>query len=125
MQQTIFLDRQPRTAGGPFVTPARRDAMATAEALLVLADGSVWHGSTVPTTAAVEGEIRIVGDVVLVGAAGRLDVRAPASLRAHLAGLRPNALSSRIRGCLTASGATTPIHAKVALAVARGEIGRP
>jgi hypothetical protein len=40
------LDRQAPQAGGLFVVSGTYTAPDTAEALLVLADGSVWRGST-------------------------------------------------------------------------------
>jgi hypothetical protein len=118
-------DRQASEAGGFVVDSSYHAARGTAEALLVLADGSVWHGRSALTSAAVAGEVRVVGDVAQVGAEGRLSGLRTASFQAHLASARSAGRGIGIRGCLTAAGATTPLHAKVALAVVRGEIGRP
>lgn len=118
------LDRQASKAGGFVVDSSPHAARGSAEALLVLADGSIWQGWTTRTSPAVAGEVRVVGDVALVGTEGRLSGLCTASFQAHLASAR-SAGRGVGRGCLTAAGATTPLHAKVALAVVRGEIGRP
>jgi hypothetical protein len=119
------LDRQASEAGGFLVDPSVPAARDAAEALLVLTDGSVWHGWSARTSPAVAGEVRVVGEVALVGAEGRLSGLHSASFQAHLASARSAGQGVGVRGCLTAAGATTPLHAKVALAVVRGEIGRP
>lgn len=123
--QARELDRQASEAGGFLVDPSSPAAGGSAEALLVLADGSVWHGWSARTSRAVAGEVRVIGDVALVGTEGRLSGLRGASFEAHLARAGSAAAGVGIRGCLTAAGATTPHHAKVALAVVRGEIGRP
>jgi hypothetical protein len=118
-------DRRASEAGGFVVDSGSDPARGTAEALVVLADGSVWRGWTTRTSPAAAGEVRVVGDVALVGAEGRLSGLVKASFQAHLASARSADRGIGIRGCLTAAGATSPLHAKVALAVVRGEIGRP
>ncbi len=118
-------DRLAPSAGGLVVdsgSPAVRDVT---EALLVCADGSTWRGWRACSSAAAAGEVRLVGDEALVGEDGRLSGIDPASLGAHLASARAAGHAAGVRGCVTAAGATTPLHAQVALAVARGEIGRP
>jgi hypothetical protein len=123
--QARELDRQASEAGGFLVDPSSSMAGGSAEALLVLADGSVWHGWSARTSRAVTGEVSVVGDVALVGPEGRLSGLPGALFQAHLASAGSAGPGVGIRGCLTAAGATTPHHAKVALAVVRGEIGRP
>jgi hypothetical protein len=123
--QVRELDRQASEAGGLLVDPSSAVGGAKAEALLVLADGSVWHGWSARTSRAVAGEVSVVGDVALVGAEGRLSGLRGAAFEAHVASAGSAGPGIGIRGCLTAAGATTPHHAKVALAVVRGEIGRP
>jgi hypothetical protein len=123
--QASELDRQAAEAGGFLVGPSSHAAQGAAEALLVLADGSVWRGWSDTTSPAVAGEVRVVGEVALVGAEGRLSGLHSASFQAHLASARSAGQGVGVRGYLTAAGAATPLHAKVALAVVRGEIGRP
>jgi hypothetical protein len=67
----------------------------------------------------------VVGDVALVGVDGLLLGPSAATLQAHLSHAGSVGRGAGMRGFLTAPGATTPLHAKVALAVLRGEIGRP
>ena len=93
-------DRQAEPAGGFLVHP--ETVRKHQEALLVLSDGSVWKGRS----------------DLLSG----LDLT---SLKSHLSSLPAAGEGATLRGCITAAGATTPLHAAVALAVAQGEIGRP
>jgi hypothetical protein len=120
---SVFIpDRQAEPAGG-FLVPSevgRRDL----EALLVLSDGSVWRGRSVGSTAAASGNVRLVGSLAAVGEAGLLAGLDLNSFRNHLRG-QDSGQGATVRGFITAIGATFPLHAAVALAVARGEIGRP
>ena len=115
-------DRQATLAGGLLVSdrPSRTDR----EALLVLEDGSTWHGRSLGDAGAVAGEVRVVGQFAIVGEAGLLSLLDAESLARHVADRLPGRGGAALRGCITAAGATYPIHAAVALAVARGEIGR-
>lgn len=118
------LDRQAGKAGGLLVPAAARPA-GDCEALLVLADGSVWRGRTTTSSLGAVGEIAIVGETALIGAdAVAFDAEGPL-LRDHLAKTHALGRGGKVRGYLMAAGAWTPIHALVACAVARGEIGRP
>jgi AMMECR1 domain-containing protein len=58
-----------------------------------------------------------------VGESTLLDPRNSVLLERHLRAAA--SAGSQLRGCITAVGATTPLHAAVALAIARGEIGWP
>lgn len=118
------LDRQASPAGGFLVDPSGQVPRGRAESLLILADGSIWRGWSAGSSAAVAGEVRLIGDIALVGDQGRLTGACWAPLLAHLVDARTEGRTG-IRGCMTASGATSPLHATVGLAVARGEIGRP
>lgn len=118
------LYRQAPPAGGFFVGPSAKAPRGTAEALLILADGSIWRGWSARNTGAVAGDVTLVGDTALVGDEARLTGPGWASLLAHLIDARVQGQRD-IRGCMTAPGATSPLHATVGLAVARGEIGRP
>jgi hypothetical protein len=119
------LDRQAPQAGGFPVSGTDPTEPVTAEALLVLADGSVWPGLTAGCASSATGEVSAVGDVALVGDEGMFSGLCTASLRSHLDSARSAGRGAAVRGFLTGPGATTPIHAQVALAVLRGEIGRP
>jgi hypothetical protein len=123
--QARELDRQAPEAGGFLVDPSSPVTEGRAEALLVLADGSVWHGWSARASRSAAGQVRVIGNMALVGAEGRLSGIHSESFLAHLASADPAGEGLGVRGCLTAAGATTPHHAKVALAVVRGEIGRP
>ena len=122
---TDVTDRRASMAGG-FFLPDAGEPEADRATILALADGSVWRGWSMGPARAVSGHVRIAGDLVLVegdvvGAVRGLDV---AALERHIAatalGQGPGTMA-----CLTAPGAILPIHAEVAKAVARGEIGRP
>ena len=120
---SVFMsDRQAQPAGGFLVHP---DAVqGNQEALLVLSDGSVWRGRNVGGTAAASGDVRLVGSLAAVGEAGLLAGLDLDSFQEHLRS-RDSGRGTPLRGFITATGATFPLHAAVALAVARGEIGRP
>ncbi len=118
-------DRQAAVAGGVFMSDAREPG-ADRGAILALADGSVWRGWSLGPARALTGQVEIKGDVVLVqgdvvAVVRGIDVQA---LERHLgetaAGQGPGTMA-----CLTAPGAVLPIHAAVAQAIVRGEIGRP
>jgi hypothetical protein len=122
---TDSIDRQAAVAGGLVVSDVQEPGEDQG-ALLALEDGSVWRGSSVGPSRAVTGRVEIRGDAVLVqgdvaAVVRGIDVRA---LKRHLgetaAGQGPGTMA-----CLTAPGAVLPIHAAVAQAIARGEIGRP
>jgi hypothetical protein len=95
-------------------------------ALLALADGSVWSVRRVPSAAAATGAVRVVGATVLIGDSEVASLSVP---DARLVALHLDQPSQRrfggTHGCVSAAGTTTPVHRAVALAVARGEIGRP
>jgi hypothetical protein len=120
------LDRRAPNAGGPVVsgTPS---AAGGVEALLALADGSVWSVRRTALAAAVTGSVRVVGARVLVGGSevASLSDREAARVAQHLWETADPDVDDGPRGCVSAAGATTPVHRAVALAVARGEIGRP
>jgi hypothetical protein len=128
---TESIDHQtavPRVAGGLFAPESDRDGdlEADREAILALADGSVWRGWSVGPARAVTGSVEIAGDLVLVhgdvlGAVRGVDL---AALERHLVDVAPGQGPGTM-ACLTAPGAILPIHAEVAKAIARGEIGRP
>lgn len=117
-------DRPPRPAGG-FVVPAP-DSLAAdpagREALLVLSDGSVWCGLRIGAGAAAVGEVSWRAGFAAVGES-ILNPRDSGLLERHLRAAA--SAGSQLHGCITAVGATTPLHAAVALALARGEIGWP
>lgn len=115
-------DRQAEADGGFFVRP--ENARGTDEALLVLSDGSVWKGRSVGSAAVTTGDVRLVGALAAVGETGLLSGLDVNSFRRHLSG-QDSGEGTTVRGCIAATGATFPLHAAVALAVARGEIGRP
>jgi len=114
----VTRDRRAEPAGGfpfyPVVGP--RDQ----EALLVLSDGTVWRGRSVGSATTARGAVRVVGALAAVGEEGLLAGLDVSAFKKHLQGQ-----DATVRGCITATGATYPLHAAVALAVARGEIGRP
>jgi hypothetical protein len=128
---TESIDRQtaaPPVAGGLFAPEPDGDAYPEADrqAILALADGSVWRGWSVGPARAVTGSVEIAGDLVLVhgdvvGAVRGVDL---AALERHLVEVAPGQGPGTM-ACLTAPGAILPIHAEVAKAIARGEIGRP
>lgn len=95
-------------------------------ALLALADGSVWSVRRAPSAAAATGSVRVVGSKVLIGDS---EVASLADPDAKLVALHLDQPSQGrlggLRGCVSAAGTTTPVHRAVALALARGEIGRP
>lgn len=118
------VDRR-RPASGVRAAPGSRTDGGSDQVLLALADGTVWDASNPRSTAAVAGPVRLLHGLVVVGGDAVATV-CPAdfvSLVRHLQAA-PDA-PNEIRGCVTARGATTPLHAAVALAVARGEIGGP
>jgi hypothetical protein len=123
-------DRPATLAGGPFVfgrsAAAPLQPGAENAAILALADGSVWRGWSVGPARAVSGSVQVSGELVLVegdvvGVLRGIDVDA---LQEHLAATMPGQGPGAM-AYLTAPGAVLPIHAEVARAVARGEIGRP
>jgi hypothetical protein len=124
---TESIDRQTAVApvaGGLFAPESVGEA--DREAILALADGSVWRGWSVGPARAVTGSVEIAGDLVLVhgdvvGALRGVDL---AALERHLVNVTPGQGPGTM-ACLTAPGAILPIHAEVAKAIARGEIGRP
>lgn len=119
-------DRRALEDGG-LVVSASPIADGGVEALLALADGSVWSVSRPDAAAAATGPVRIVGGRVLVADAEVASLSDPEAARVadHLS--QSSAPGDRVgpHGCVSAAGATTPVHRAVALAVARGEIGRP
>jgi hypothetical protein len=131
---TDVTDRQAAVAGGlPAPGSAESEALVpdrqvtgAVQAVLALADGSVWRGWSVGPARAITGRVRVAGDLVLVegDAVGILRGVDVAGLDGHLsetaAGQGPGAM-----GYLAAPGAILPIHVEVARAIARGEIGRP
>lgn len=122
---TDSTDRWADVAGGLFA-PDADEPDADRAAILALADGSVWRGSSVGPARAVTGRVRIAGDLVLVegdvvAAVRGVDVEA---LGQHLTDTAPGQGPGTM-ACLTAPGAVLPIHVQVARAIARGEIGRP
>ncbi|MGA2512972.1 MAG: hypothetical protein ABSG37_05080 [Candidatus Limnocylindrales bacterium] len=121
---SVFMpDRQAEPAGG-FLVPSEA-SQGNREALLALSDGSVWRGRSVGSPGAATGDVRLVGRLVAVGEAGLLSGLDLTSFQGHLRSLHHAGEIAAPRGCITAAGATIPLHAAVALAVARGEIGRP
>src|SRR5438874_10708514 len=119
---TVETDRQAAMAGGFFVpaaSAANTDRVPDREAILALADGSVWRGWSVGPARAVTGRVHIAGALVLVegdvvGALRGVDLGAlEAHLSATAAGRGPGTM-----GCLAAPGAILPIHVEVARAVA-------
>jgi hypothetical protein len=118
----LTTDRQAEPVGGLLVHP--ENPGRNEEALLVLSDGSVWRGRSIGSTTAASGDVRLVGSLAAVGEAGLLSGLDLNSFKRHVSAQLP-AGEGVLRGCLTAPGATFPLHAAVALAVARGEIGRP
>jgi hypothetical protein len=120
------LDRQAPISGARVVsgTPT---AAGGAEALLALADGSVWSVRRTDSAAAVTGSVRVVGARVLVGGSEVASLSDPEAARIahHLSETTDPGVHGGPHGCVSAAGATTPVHRAVALAVARGEIGRP
>jgi hypothetical protein len=129
---TESTDRQAAVAGGFFAPKSDREAKSETdvgtdrEAILALADGSVWRGWSVGPARAVTGSVEIAGDLVLVhgdvvGAVRGVDL---AALEQHLVNVTPGQGPGTM-ACLTAPGAILPIYAQVARAIARGEIGRP
>lgn len=121
---SLFMsDRQAQSAGGFLVHP---DAVpSNQEALLALSDGSVWKGRSVGSPGGATGDVRLVGHLAAVGETGLLSGLDVASFQRHLGSVPRAGESATVRGCITAAGATTPLHATVAVAVAQGEIGRP
>jgi hypothetical protein len=117
------LDRQAPIVGGRVVagTPT------AAEALLALADGSVWLVRRMDSATAVAGSVKVVGARVLVGGSEVAWLSDPEAARVaqHLSQAIDPDVDGGPHGCVSAAGATTPVHRAVALAVARGEIGRP
>ena len=120
------LDRRAPIAGG-FVVSGSPTAAGGAEALLALADGSVWSVRRADAAAAVTGSVRVVGVRVLVEGSEVASLAAPEAERVaqHLLKATDPSARGGPHGCVSAAGATTPVHRAVALAVARGEIGRP
>jgi hypothetical protein len=118
-------DRQATVAGGVFMSD-HQEPGADRGAILALEDGSVWRGRSVGPSRAVTGRVEIKGDVVLVQGDVVAVVRGidVAALHHHLAAAAPGQGPGTM-ACLTAPGAVLPIHAAVARAIARGEIGRP
>jgi len=95
-------------------------ALRRHNSLLVLADGSSWSGWAEERSMAIAGPVRLVGRRVLIAEheAMILDEHEAATLRVWLEKTGPAP-----RGCVTASGATLPIHEAVGRAIAAGEIG--
>ncbi len=95
------------------------------DSILALSDGTLWTGWAGPRRVSVAGAVQVDEDRILLD--GDVAMRVPSGqLQALLERLDAAALAGRaLRGCATAAGATTPIHAEVARAMARGEIGRP
>jgi hypothetical protein len=122
--ETALPEAEQVDADRPADREAHRDALR--EAILALADGSVWRCWSVGPARAVTGPVAIAGDLVLVhgdvvGVVRGVDVVA---LEQHLSEVGPGQGPGTM-ACLTAPGAILPIHAEVARAIARGEIGRP
>lgn len=120
------LDRRAPIAGG-FVVSGTPTAAGGTEALLALADGSVWSVRRTGSAAAATGSVRVVGARVLVGGSEVATLSDPEAARVahHLSKTTDLGVDDGPHGCVSAAGATTPVHRMVALAVARGEIGRP
>lgn len=133
---SLTLDRRTPGTGGRFVSPAippiesEAAPPCTPEALLALADGSLWRGRSVGSPGPVAGTVRIAGDLVLVEGDSVVVLRdvEPVTpgleIRAALAAISTQELTCA-QGFAAAAGATLPLHATVACAIARGEIGRP
>ena len=128
-------ERRPRALPLEAYSPAAPLSPAAAEpkqppesppdALLALADGSLWIGRDAERTKAVAGPVRLDGPVVIIGddVAMILEDGDVASLGRRLEQARSAGRSTR--GCVVASGATLPIHEAVARAIAAGRIGTP
>jgi hypothetical protein len=97
------------------------------EALLALADGSVWSVRRTDSAVAVSGSVRVVGVRVLIGDSEVASLSDPEAARVtqHLSEATDSGVGDGPHGCVSAAGSATPVHRAVALAVARGEIGRP
>lgn len=120
---TVTTNRRSDCAGGLFVRSD--DTRGGEEALLVLSDGSVWKGRSVGSGVATAGDVRVVDGLAAVGKTGLLSGLDLNSFQRHLTSRTKAGEGAAVRGCITAAGATYPVHAAVALAMARGEIGRP
>ncbi len=120
------LDRRAASVGGLSVSGSRIAEGGT-EALLALADGSVWRVRRVGYAPAVTGAVQVVGGHVVIGGdeVAILDGPDAAAFARHVSSTHEASGGGGVRGCLSAGGATSPLHAAVALAMARGEIGRP
>ena len=120
------LDRRGPSAGG-FGVSGTPTAAGGGEALLAIADGSVWSVRRTDSAVAVTGSVRVVGARVLIGGSEVASLSAPEAARIaqHLSETTDPGAGDEPHGCVSAAGATTPVHRAVALAVARGEIGRP
>ncbi len=115
--------RQAESPGGSFCSPGGRSNAA--EALLALADGSVWLTTRVCGSAPAIGAIDLVGEFVTVDQE-EVATLPPSEARRLASYLASSERTSGVmHGCLAAPGATAPHHAVVALALAREEIGRP
>jgi hypothetical protein len=95
--------------------------------LLALHDGSLWTGRSIGALGPAWGRVRAVGGLVLVEGEAVVVLRDLEAVTpgAELWDSLETADGSPPLGYATAPGATLPIHGSVALAIARGEIGRP
>jgi hypothetical protein len=123
-----MLDHRTVEAGGrSFSAPRVAEARHVPEALLALEDGTLWRGDAVGSHGPVSGDVRRLGDLVIVEGdcvAVLRDVR-PVTFGARLDVSLAAADERPVRGFVTAAGATLPLHGRVARAIVRGEIGQP
>lgn len=106
-------------------TAPRLSPVSRPDSLLALADGSLWLGWSGGHGASIAGAVELHGDRVSLDGRSAITLRM-SDVPAFLDTLdRASADGLAVRGCVTARGATTPVHEAVARAVARGEIGRP
>ena len=112
-------------ASSPTVAEPRQVPASRPDALLAMADGSLWFGRHAERATAVAGPVRLDGPAVIIGdrVAMVLQDGDVASLGQRLEQARGAGRSTR--GCVTAAGATLPIHEAVARAIAAGQIGTP
>lgn len=115
--------RRPPTI--PIGTAPRLSPASSPDSLLALADGSLWLGWSASSGGSIAGAVELRGDRVSLD--GRLAITLRTTdVSAFLDNLdRASADGRAVRGCVTARGATTPVHEAVARAIARGQIGRP
>jgi hypothetical protein len=95
--------------------------------ILALSDGTVWRGRSIGAPGPARGRVWAVGSLVLVEGDTVAVLRdlEPLTAGADLAGSLARTKDHPVYGFAGAIGATLPLHASVASAIARGEIGRP